>query len=872
MKLQSKLFAAALGIATLAPLSPLAQISREARPALTWDDARDRSARVSEVRYSVRLRLDESAPEFGGDVTTNFVLAGDGISDLTIDFVGGTVASVAVNGRRIETRYNGFFVILPGNVLQAGENVVEIAFSHPYSNDGSGLYRFEDPEDGRHYLYTDFEPFNQNALFPSFDQPDLKARYATEVTVPADWQVISIVAESSVVGRGDERVWTFPESLPVSTYIYALHAGDYHQWDSNAGAIPLRLFARESLASYVHPEDWFGPTRQGFEFYQAYFEMPYTFGKYDQIIVPHFNAGAMENVGAVTFSERYLSRGAVTKQQRRSIASVILHEMAHMWFGDTVTMDWWNGLWLNESFATFMATLSMVEATEFTDEWQSSYRRTARAYDADERDTTHPIELPIPDTDAAFANFDAITYNKGSAVLTQLHHLVGPETFRRGIARYLALHRLGNTTIDDFLGAVSAAAGEDLGPWADAWLNTPGTNQVAVNTICRDGNLVSAVIEQTAPASWPVLRRHRTQLGLYRFTEDGVDIETLPATYAGELTRIDAPDGIFCPDAVYANHGDWDFVRVRLDADTLAKLSDNLNAFDDPLTRAMLWQSVYDQVLVAALAPEDFISIALENIGAEPVDETTAQVLGSIGGALSYSTRLENDSDGRRALGSAVEQFLFDQFLVSDGGSDRQYLYFDRYVGTAASTPARERLARILDSDFELPAGFALDQDRRWAILARLGGFADPRVAEWVEAERARDPSDEGRLTALSVAAAAPEAASQRRFAETLLGADLPVADARAIAAGLFPDHQQAQQIPIALDVLSRLGAINDAVDPLYYDAIAGGLLGALCDRGYLDALEAAISQGADLHPSLRKALLDMRFDVRRCLAIGAMD
>jgi len=874
MNLQGAL-AALVCLMALPMPEALAQGTRAARASLTQAHALARSARLSDVRYALELELDGEDPEYSGRVTSRFVLAAPGESaqaDLTVDFTGGTVRSVAVNGTPLAAPdYNGFFVTIPGAALATGSNTIEIAFSHPYSNDGAGLYRFEDPEDGRHYLYTDFEPYDQNRLFPSFDQPDLKARYSTSVTVPADWQVISIVAESDVAERGSRRVWTFPESLPVSTYIYALHAGDYHRWDAAAGDIPLRLFARESLVPYVRPEDWFTPTQQGFEFFEAYFEMPYPFGKYDQVIVPHFNAGAMENVGAVTFSERYLSRGAVTRAQRRAIASVILHEMAHMWFGDVVTMGWWNGLWLNESFATFMATLAMVGATEFTDEWQSAYRRTIRAYQADERETTHPIELPIPDTDAAFANFDAITYNKGSAVLAQLSRLVGPEVFRRGVADYLAAHAYGNTTLGDFLGAVSAAADRDLTGWARDWLATPGTNRVEARYACEDGRVASLAIAQAAPAEWPVLRQHRTQLGLYRFGDAGVSIETLPATYDGALTEVAAAAGRPCPDMVYANHGDWDFARVALDADSIALLKTNLNRFDDALARAMLWQSVYDRVLDAGMPPADFVELALANVAGEPVDEVAAQVLGSLGGAISLLVRIDPASTDLERLSGRVEAFLWRAAESAAPGSDRQLLYFDNYVGLAQTDAGLARLATLLTDPAATPSGIELDQDRRWSLVTRLSSFGHPRAEALLRAERDADPTDEGRLRALTATAAAPDPAAQRALMQRLLEPDdLSVADARAIASGLFPGHQQALQLGPAVEALARLDAVDAAVDPIYYGAITGGLLAALCDAGYLEALDARIATSGALHPSLGKTLLDLRFDVRRCLEIAA--
>ena len=840
---------------------------------LTLEQARERASRVSDVRYSIVLELDRTAPEFSGLVAGRFRLADGPPADLTLDFSGGTVRDVVVNSRPVDADYNGFYITLPGELLVAGENEVEVSFTHPYSRDGSGLYRFEDPEDGRHYLYTDFEPYHQNRLFPSFDQPDLKARYTTTVSVPAGWQVIANVRETEVTAQGERRIWTFPETPPLSTYIYALHAGDYHVWEADADGIPLRLFARESLVPYVHTEHWFLPTQQGFAFFQEYFGVDYPFAKYDQVIVPHFNAGAMENVAAVTFSERYLRRGVVTRPDRRALASVILHEMAHMWFGDLVTMDWWNGLWLNESFATYMATLAMAGGTEFTDEWLAAFRSKNGAYDADERDTTHPIELPTPDTDTAFANFDAITYNKGSAVLTQLSQFVGPEAFRRGVGRYLETHAWGNTTIEDFFDAISEAAGRDLDAWADDWLDAPGTNTVEASFVCDGDELRSVTLRQGAPEAWPKLRQHRAQLGLYRFGDGRVTIHALPVSYEGAATTVDVgADGLPCPDMIYANHGDWDFVRVRLGASDVERVRARLDDFDDPLARAMLWRSLYDLVLDGGLAPGDFIEIGLAIVGDEPVDTVASQLVNGIQGALGLFASAAPRSRGLERSQSQVEEAFWRETSAAAPGSDRQLMYFDAYVASAMSQDGRARLKRLLEEPGSVPAGISLDQDRRWTILTRLSGLGDEDMPGLLAAERAADASDNGRLRAISVNAAAPVMDAQRENMETLLSppADFTVAEGRAIADGLFPRGQEALQLPIALETLSRLPEVDANVDPIHFDAIVDGLLGALCDDGYLDALEDSIDASRELHPALQKTLLDLRFDVRRCLRIAA--
>ena len=847
-----------------------AAVSRHPGAFLTKEDAAARSLRVDNVTYALDIALDGEAAEYAGQVRIGFDLApGAADAPLTVDFVGGTVASVAVNDEEVgDPRYNGFFLVLPAAKLREGANVARIAFSHPYSKDGNGLYRFRDPVDGRDYLYTNFEPYNQNRLFPSFDQPDLKARFSTTATVPADWQVISVVPESEVAEDGDRRRWVFPESLPISTYIYALHAGHYRQWDAMAGEIPLRLFARQSLAEYIVPEHWFPPTQQGFAFFERYFDIPYPFGKYDQVIVPHFNAGAMENLGAVTFSERFLRRGAITRQARRSLASVILHEMAHMWFGNLVTMDWWNGLWLNESFASYMAHLAMLEATEFTDDALNAFRSKVRAYRADERDTTHPIEMPTPTTDDAFANFDAITYSKGAATLNQLRNLVGPDAFREGVSAYLKDRAYDNAAIDDFLGAISAAAGRDLSDWSKEWLHTPGTNSVAVEFECEDGAISDAVVVQGAPDAWPTLRLHRTQLGFYRFGADA-EVRTLPIVYAGIYTPVEAARGLPCPDFVFANHGDWDYARATLNPAALDQLGQHLDAFE-PLMRSMLWQSAFELVNDSAIAPLAFVDFAVAHMGRDPKDEVFGQVLGLLQSAWSYHRRLGEEEavvqDAKR-----LEAYLWGAFEESAAGSDRRLMLFDAYVGTAATGAALGALGSLLESPTGLPDDFELDQDRRWSILRKLAGQGVD-VAERLAEETAHDPSDQGKNSALTVRAAVPDPERQRIHVEQLLGphkAGLKVAEARSIAGGLFPSNQRELQLAIVPQVFAALQSVSDNVDPSYFGAVTGGLLGTICDTGYLEQLEAAIADSADLHPSLRKRLLDMRFDVRRCLAIG---
>ncbi|MCY4128749.1 MAG: aminopeptidase N [Gammaproteobacteria bacterium] len=834
---------------------------------LAEKDARNRSSRVSNVSYKLDFELDGESVNFTARVDIGFDLA-DPTTSLTLDFVGGDVNRIVVNDTETEVDYNGYYITLSPNDLIQGPNTLAIDFTHPYSNDGSGLYRFRDPIDNNDYLYTDFEPYDANRLFPCFDQPDLKATYATTVTVPSSWEVISIVQESEIEVLGERKRWVFPESARISTYIYALHAGNYVSWHENAGDIPLRLFARASMADYVRTDDWFTPTKEGFQFFQTYFDVPYPFGKYDQLIVPHFNSGAMENLGAVTYSERFLTRGKVTRAQRRSLASVIMHEMAHMWFGNLVTMDWWNGLWLNEAFATFMANLALEKATEFHEVNLSAFRSNTAAYRADERDTTHPIEQPTPNTDAAFAIFDAITYNKGSAVLSQLRHLVGPDKLRDGVSSYLKRHSYANTTIDDFLNAIAESAGMDLSDWAANWLNQSGTNSVSVEYTCDEDKLSTLILNQSAPAEWPTLRKHQTQLGLYTFSTEPVLQIVVPVTYVG--SRTDVPiRTVPCPDAIYANHGNWDFVRVELDKSTMTKLGRHINEFDDPLQRSMLWYSMYEMVLYQRMSPIEFIHFTVRSLPGEPNDDVKRQVLGNMLSAWSYVRRLAPE-ETVRATAELIEEFVWERLLASESGSDRQLLLFDSYTSVASSDAGLARLAGFL-IEGSVPDGIQFDQDRRWGVLQTLSSHDYSDTTALLENEIANDGTDSGRLRALSVRAARPDQAHREHVVGLLLDPppELTVYEARAYARGVFPFEQQAAQLQVTGEVFSRLQELSDNVDSRYHSAILSGLLGSICDKGYLKQLEDVVNNGSTLHPSMRKRLLDMRFQVRRCLDIG---
>jgi aminopeptidase N len=600
------------------------------------------------VSYNLDIDLVSAVDSYQGQVTLLFDLD-DTDSSLNVDFTGGSISNVEANGEAIEVDYNGFFVQLPETALEQGSNIVTIKYSHPYDQDGTGLHRFIDPEDGNTYLYTYLWPYYSNRLFPNFDQPNLKATYELKVRAANDWQVISSTMESSVESLGDAKIWHFPQSEKFSSYIFSLHAGPYKIWEDMAGNVPVRLMARQSLAEYVAVDEWMDYTKSGIEHYNNYFEIPYPFKKYDQVIVPDFLIGAMENVAAVTFSESYVDRGSSNRFSSQRRAGTILHEMAHMWFGDLVTMNWWNGLWLNESFATLMSSIAVSEATEFDDLWHDFYlSENLTAISADKAVSTHPIEVPVLSSNDFFNVFDAITYDKGASVLNQLSHYIGRENFRLGVSSYLKQHSWGNTELSDFMDSLSTQSGVDLSPWAQDWMYQAGVNKLEAKFSCEAGLISSFSILQTAPVSHPTLRNQRVQLGLFSRDEDGTisRFAVLPIEVSGAQTSVDDAIGLTCPQLTLPNYEGWGYAEVTLDDESMNTIiGDNaLLKISDPLMRSMVWTALFEAPSNGQMDNSQLLDLLITNMPFEANDRIIRQTLSELTANLNHLERLAEAS------------------------------------------------------------------------------------------------------------------------------------------------------------------------------------------------------------------------------------
>ena len=823
-----------------------------ARPladALDQRTAAARKARVSAVEYDLFVDVSNQDDRFRGEVTIRFELA-DPSADLTIDFGGGAVQRSVVNGKPTDLPYNGHFLTLPSAALQRGANAVTIRYEHPYDADGTGLHRFVDPEDGLGYLYTYLWPYYANRLFPAFDQPNLKARISLSVRAPRDWVVVSTGTARTEATADGSTLWRFSATPAMSTYVFSLHAGPYRVWEADADGIPIRLMARRSLAPFVAVDEWFDVTRRGLAFYGRYFDIPFPFGKYDQLIVPDFNIGAMENIAAVTFAEAYVQRRPSDRAERERRANTILHEMAHMWFGDLVTHEWWNGLWLNESFATQMAAISATAVTEFTDTWHGFFTTGKQsAYWRDSRVTTHPIEGPVDSTADFFNVFDDITYDKGSSVLKQLAHYVGGENYRRGVSQYLKEHAYGTTELADFVTQQQRSAGVDLERWSAEWLYTAGFNTLSVTTDCADGRLRALTVVQTASPEHPDLRQHRIDVALYSVDPAGnvLPADVVPMQVDGPSTTIRLAGDRPCPVLVNPNHNDWAYAKVALDERSVAVLAERHGDVPDPLDRSMFLAALEDRAMDGDMTLAEYVRHALDLARTEPNIRVQQQIATSIVATVDLMQRLRPQTDAALAtLLPEIEQRSL-AYAAGATSDDSRRNWFDTFIGVASTPAALATVRAFLDGTRPLP-GLEMSPEVRWNMLDVLSRSGAGGIEQLLATESAADASDYGAKRALSTRAALPDVSLKARWLAELQSPDelRGLANQRAVIAGLFPPNQTALQLELLPRILDALPALSATSDPYFMSSYARTLLAPMCDERSGALMQKTLDEQSD--------------------------
>ena len=850
-------------------------------PNLTRNEAAERAALVTVENY--RIDLDLTGDKTFRSVTTVRFTALPG-ADTHLDLAANVVHSAVLNGHPIDVSGYDESTGIPLIGL-AHDNVVVVDAECRYSNTGEGLHRFVDPVDGEVYLYSQFETADAKRMFACFDQPDLKATFDVVVTAPAHWQVISNGAADGVEDRGKTRTHTFVTTPKMSTYLVALIAGPYAVWrdtyTDQHGDIPLGIFCRASLAEFMDAERLFTETKQGFDFYHANFGVPYAFGKYDQLFVPEFNAGAMENAGAVTFLEDYVFRSKVTRASYERRAETVLHEMAHMWFGDLVTMRWWDDLWLNESFATFASVLCQADATEYSEAWTTFANvEKSWAYRQDQLPSTHPVAADIPDLHAVEVNFDGITYAKGASVLKQLVAYVGLDHFLSGLRDYFAAHAFDNATFDDLLSALEKASGRDLSDWGRQWLKTTGLNTLRADFDVDDaGRFTRFAIRQggAAPGAGET-RVHRLAVGIY----DDAPAGTLVRTHreeidvAGEITEVPALVGVSRGQLILVNDDDLTYCSMRLDADSLQTATDRISDIADPLPRTLVWSSAWEMTRDAELRARDFVALVMRGVGGETEVGVAQRLLMQTQTALnSYAEPTWAAEQGWLAFADR----LLELARAAAPGSDHQLAYINALCSSVLSAAHLAVLADLLDHDpgeAGLP-GLLVDTDLRWRIITALaaGGRIDGEgtATPFIDAEAQRDPTAAGRRHAAAAAAARPQAeVKAAAWREVIEDDTLPNITARAIIGGWAQPGQRNLLAPYRQRYFDTVAAVWDRRSSEVAQTVVVGLYPSWDVSA--EALEAAdwFLGGLHVPPALHRLVLEGRAGVERALKARAFD
>ncbi|MCD7439967.1 aminopeptidase N [Streptomyces lincolnensis] len=852
---------------------------------LTREEAQQRAKLLTVDSYEIDLDL--SGAQEGGTyrsvTTVRFDVAesgAEGGAASFIDLVAPTVHEITLNGDQLDPAelFADSRIALPG--LLAGRNILRVVADCAYTNTGEGLHRFVDPVDNQAYLYTQFEVPDARRVFASFEQPDLKATFQFTVKAPDGWTVIS----NSPTPEPKDNVWEFEPTPRISTYITALIVGPYHSvhsvYEKDGQSVPLGIYCRPSLAEHLDSDAIFEVTRQGFEWFQEKFDYAYPFKKYDQLFVPEFNAGAMENAGAVTIRDQYVFRSKVTDAAYEVRAETILHELAHMWFGDLVTMEWWNDLWLNESFATY--TSIACQAAHPESRWPHSWTTFANsmktwAYRQDQLPSTHPIMAEIRDLDDVLVNFDGITYAKGASVLKQLVAYVGEDEFFAGVQAYFKAHAFGNTRLSDLLGALEKTSGRDLKAWSKKWLETAGIN-VLRPEIETDANgvVTSFAIRQEAPAlptgakGEPTLRPHRIAVGLYELDDDSgklVRDERIELDVEGELTAVPQLVGRRRPAVVLLNDDDLSYAKVRLDEQSLAFVTEHLGDFESSLPRALCWASAWDMTRDAELATRDYLSLVLSGIG----KESDIGVVQSLHRQVKLAIELYAAPASREALLTRWTDATLAHLRSAAAGSDHQLAWARAFAATARTPEQLDLLEALLDGSQTIE-GLAVDTELRWSFVQRLATVGRYDEAE-IAGEYERDKTAAGERHAATARASRPtEEAKAEAWASVVESDKLPNAVQEAVIGGFVQTDQRELLASYTDKYFAVVKEIWDARSHEIAQQIAVGLYPTIQVSEETLAKTDAWLASAEPNAALRRLVSESRAGVERALRAQAAD
>jgi aminopeptidase N len=842
---------------------------------LTRIEAQERKALLTVSSYEIALDLT-TGPEVFSTTTIVTFTATPGASTF-IDHLTRTVHSVTLNGVALDVAAVSDNVRIQLAGL-AETNVLTVVADGEYTNTGEGLHRFVDPVDNEVYLYSQFEVPDSRRVFAVFEQPDLKATFQFTVTAPKAWQVISnqpTPEPVALAGNAGAAVWTFVPTPILSSYVTAIVAGPYavvrsELTSSNGAIIPLGIFARKSLSEFLDADYIFEKTRQGFTYYEEKFAYPYPFEKYDQLFVPEFNAGAMENAGAVTFTETYVFRSKVTDAVKERRVVTILHELAHMWFGDLVTMKWWNDLWLNESFAEWASTIATAEATEWDGAWTTfAAMEKSWAYRQDQLPSTHPVVATITDLEDVQVNFDGITYAKGGSVLKQLVAWVGIDAFFAGVGAYFRKHAYGNTELSDLLAELEITSGRKLDTWSKLWLETAGVNTLRPKlVVTADGTIKSFVVLQTATPDYPTIRPHRLAIGFY-VKRDGVLVRDsrVEIDVDGPRTEVNQLIGLARPDLVLLNDDDLAYAKIRLDDASLAVAVANLAAIENPLARSLVWGSVWDSTRDGETPARDYVRLVLGNIATESESTTIRTTLSQ----LSMVARIYVDPAVRAETITLVGDSLWALAQGAAAGSDAQFQFVKFFANIASTSSHVAAIQSVKDGSIALD-GLTIDTDLSWELLEALvlNGAAGH---DEIDAALAADNTANGAQAAARAKAAIPTAANKLAVFSSLVDSDdAPNSIVRNSALGFSHTNDPSSLEPIVERYFASLTELWKSRSYQIAETLIVGLYpSTLASQQLIDATNAWLANNQEV-PALRRLVIENLAGVERAVRVQKTD
>ena len=838
--------------------------SGEPGPGISRELANWRTAHCQDVRYAVSLDLSPPFERVRGTLSLRVVVPQPG-SDLVLDWRpsnGAVVEDVKMNGAPFGTpALVPDHLLVPHERLRPGENLLELRFESPIRVSGSAITHFHDPEDGSDYLYSLLVPADASSVFPCFDQPDLKARFELSVTAPREWRVIANAPEIGQAQRLEGQTTRFAVTEPISTYLFAFAAGPFEEVRRGQ----TRLFVRRSRLERARAEAdaVLALTRQAVDYFQDYFARPFPFAKYDLVLIPELAYSGMEHAGATFLREDsvlFPFQPAASDRLRR--AQLIFHETAHQWFGDLVTMRWFDDLWLKEGFANFMAAKATAALISEFDAWNAFRALKTAAYRTDATRGTTPIRSPLPNLAGAKSAYGSIVYSKAPAVLRQAEHYLGEETFRAAVRGFLADHAFDAADWNDLVSAFERASGHDLRAWADAWVTHRGLPRVRTEWAGdAEGDASEIIVTQQDALGeggvWPM----RVQLAIVY--EDG-RLERLPVLLQGRSARVSSPRGGLPVRLVFANDGDFGYGLFLLDAASRAALLRGIGDVEDDLLRALLWDAMWESVRDAELPPLDFLEVLLRELPRERDQVTAAGLLGR----LQILQRWYLSDAQQRATAPRVESVLR-LGMVEAPESGMRITWFRSYAAVAATQAGRDELKRLLSGHAAVP-GVALSSNDRFRIIRRLITLGDPD-ADRLLAEQARtDVSDDGRRQAYAAAAAQPDAAVKRDYFQAFLtNPDLPERWTEDSLPAFNAVEQDALTLPYLEPALQALRGLKGTRKIFFVNNWLAAFVGGQRGAPALATVHRALERD-DLEPDLRLKLLESGEELERTVRIRA--